>query len=125
MIIAPLFLLAFGLGFAGMILLVRGMRGVPSLSEPRCAKCGYDLRGSAGAPAGVCPECGADLTKPRAVRWGDYRKRPKLIWTGAALLDSTAPEEWHRLVVVVVVVVVVRRPELALPAPLEEAPARA
>ena len=86
MIIAPLFLLVFGLGFAGMILLVRGVRGVPSLSEPRCAKCGYDLRGSAGAPAGVCPECGADLTKPRAVRWGDYRKRPKLIWTGAALL---------------------------------------
>ena len=84
--IAPLFLLAFGLGVVGLILLVRGMRGAPSLSEPRCAKCGYDLRGFSGAPPQVCSECGADLTRPHAVRWGRYPRRTKLINSGVALL---------------------------------------
>ena len=84
--LGPLFIVALAAGLPGLVLLVRGLRGTPSLSEPRCAKCGYDLRGYAGAPPGACSECGADLAKPDAIRWGEYRKRPKLIWTGAALL---------------------------------------
>ena len=84
--IAPLFLLSFLLTIVGLVLLVRGWRGVPSLSEPRCAKCGYDLRGAGAAPPAVCSECGADLAKPGAVRWGDYRRQPKLLWAGGALL---------------------------------------
>lgn len=86
----PLFLLLIGMGIMGAILCIRGWIGVPVLSEPKCAKCRYDLRGYSGAPPTVCSECGADLTTPGAVRWGEYRRRPRLMWTGAAMLALPA-----------------------------------
>lgn len=85
MIAGPAVLLLVVGFLIGLVLVYRGWRGVPMLSEPRCAKCGYDLRGFAGAPPAVCSECGSDLTKPHAVRWGQYRRRPRLIWAGAAV----------------------------------------
>lgn len=69
----------------GLGLLVRGWRGMPMLSEPRCAKCDYDLRGFAGRPPTVCTECGSDLARPHAIRWGKHQRRPRLMWAGAAM----------------------------------------
>jgi hypothetical protein len=71
--------------FVGLAVFVRGWHGVPTLSEPCCAKCGYDLRGFAGAPPTVCNECGSDLTRARAIRWGKHQRRPRMMWAGAAL----------------------------------------
>ena len=87
MIAGPLLLLlSIALLGVGLALMYRGWRGTPDLTAPKCAKCGYDLRGVAGGPPAVCSECGADLTKPGGVRWGDYRRRPGMMWAGAAVL---------------------------------------
>jgi hypothetical protein len=70
----------------GIILIVRGWRGTPEFSEPHCRKCDYDVRAlDWTADTRICPECGSDLTQPKAVRFGHYRRRPKLIWTGVGL----------------------------------------
>ena len=82
----PLAVLLVAMAVIGATLFIRGWIGSPLLSEPRCAKCRYDLRGYAAAPPTVCTECGADLTKPGAVRWGEYRRRPRLMWVGAPML---------------------------------------
>ncbi len=82
--IFPLFLVAAMV--IGIILIVRGIRGVPEFSEPHCRKCNYDVRMlDWSREERVCPECGSDLTQPKAVRFGNYRKRPKMIWSGAGL----------------------------------------
>lgn len=82
----------FGLLFlimlpAGIVLLWRGWRGAPELSAPRCAKCKYDLRMVRfdEGPPGQCPECGADLAGRKAVRFGEYRRRPGMMIGGAVL----------------------------------------
>jgi len=67
-------------------LLLRSGRGAPSLSEPRCAKCNYDLRGFSGTAPVRCSECGADLTVQHAVLWGKYQPRPRRLWTGLAVI---------------------------------------
>ena len=86
LLIAPLVLLMILVGLIGLVLLYRGWRGVPMLSYPRCARCKYDLRGFAQQTPTKCAECGADLTAPEAIRWGDYRKQPRMMWTGAAMI---------------------------------------
>lgn len=83
LILMLLILIVFLVGAAIAVL---SSRGVPELSEPRCAKCGYDLRGFAQTPPTRCSECGTDLTVPKAVRWGEFRRRPKLLWISAGLL---------------------------------------
>jgi len=81
-IVMPLAIAAvFGAG-----LLARGMRGAPVFSEPRCAKCKYDLRGSFPNAPTNCPECGASLATPNAVSWGKNVRQPRLIRIGAAML---------------------------------------
>jgi hypothetical protein len=70
----------------GANLLVKGLRGVPTFSEPRCAKCNYDLRGSFPNAPINCPECGAELSRPNAVTWGKNVRQPRMIRIGAALL---------------------------------------
>jgi hypothetical protein len=56
--------------------------GVPKLTEPHCAKCGYDLRGYTAEPPTRCSECGADLTGRDAVRWGEMqRPRGVMFWS--------------------------------------------
>jgi hypothetical protein len=51
---------------------------------PTCRKCGHDLRGVA-ADTASCPECGADLSHPGAVRTGRGRVRPVLLGFGVML----------------------------------------
>ncbi|MAX25406.1 MAG: hypothetical protein CMJ19_12975 [Phycisphaeraceae bacterium] len=48
-------------------------KGKPQLSEPYCAKCGYDLRVNWDSSM-VCPECGADLKAKGAVNFGTMKK---------------------------------------------------
>ncbi|MBP7937138.1 MAG: hypothetical protein KA354_21040 [Phycisphaerae bacterium] len=70
----------------GVFLVYRGIRGVPTLSDPKCSKCGYDLRWVKPEVHVVCPECGADLKAPRAVRFADHQRRPRLILIGSLIL---------------------------------------
>jgi hypothetical protein len=70
----------------GANLLAKGIRGVPVFSEPRCAKCNYDLRGSFPNAPTNCPECGAELSRPNAVTWGKNVRQPRMIRVGAALV---------------------------------------
>ncbi|MCA9283571.1 MAG: hypothetical protein KDA22_00035 [Phycisphaerales bacterium] len=58
-------------GVFGVILLLRGVRGLRDPSERRCPTCDYDLRGAAGRR---CPECGHECRherrfSPRHVGW--------------------------------------------------------
>lgn len=61
--------------------------------EPRCRRCAHDLR-SVKPSVGACPECGADLSKPDAVRTGRRRVRPVVATLGFALLALTAGAAW-------------------------------
>lgn len=71
----------------GLILIWQGWRGVPAFSEPYCRRCGYDMRGlNWGSPERICPECGSDVTKPGAIRFGKYERRPKRIVAGVAVV---------------------------------------
>lgn len=73
--------------FFGLILIWRGLRGVVEFSEPLCTHCQYDLRAlDWTSDKRNCPECGADLKKPKVVRFGVYRKRPRRIIAGAVLI---------------------------------------
>jgi hypothetical protein len=60
----------------GLTLIYTGLRGVPSLCAPACAKCGYDLRGFTGEPPTACSECGANLTRPGTVRLARLQRQP-------------------------------------------------
>jgi hypothetical protein len=86
--ILPLILL--GLLIAGFAMIALGIRGRPVFSSPRCARCSYDLRAVnfMTQQAGTCPECGADLSTPRAVTFGKLQKRPGLIALGIGLALS-------------------------------------
>jgi hypothetical protein len=70
----------------GIVLLFRGLRGVPVLSLPTCARCGYDLRGHDPETQPRCPECGNDLSASWAVRFGERRRRPRLLLAGTVLV---------------------------------------
>lgn len=69
----------------GLGLLIAGLRGKRIDDHPWCRKCKFDLFGSP-ADAEACPECGADLTQPKAVRIGQRRKRRGVIASGVVLL---------------------------------------
>lgn len=66
-------------------LLIVGLRGRRVDDHPLCRRCGFDLT---GRPAGStrCAECGADLTRPRAVRVGRRVRRRGALAIGALLL---------------------------------------
>lgn len=61
--------------------------------EPRCRKCAHDLRSIDPAKRG-CPECGADLTKRRAVLTGRRSVRPVVTSVGCVLLALAALTSW-------------------------------
>ena len=75
----------------GVGLLLFGWRGMVLLSEPHCAKCGYDLRASLMANPNEatrrCPECGLDLADRQAVHFGRSAKRPRLMLSGGVLIS--------------------------------------
>lgn len=81
-------LLGLGLLWSGLLPRRRG-------DEPRCAACDFDLRGRRADPddanaraddVAICPECGADLARERAVVHGRRRRRPRRAALGALLL---------------------------------------
>lgn len=74
------------IALAGLVLLVRGIRGEADLSFPGCAGCGYDLRGRDLTAVAACPECGKSLSEPRAVHFGRYRRKPRMMMLGAAMI---------------------------------------
>lgn len=74
---------------AGVTLLTLGLRGKRLNDHPHCRRCGYDVSAAGEAPGGaptICPECGRDLTRPRAIRIGARRRRRGMIAAGSAML---------------------------------------
>jgi len=70
----------------GSLHLIRaGWRGKRIDDHPLCRKCGYDLSGTPQLPD-TCPECGARLSRRRAVRIGNRQRRPRMVWLGIWLL---------------------------------------
>jgi hypothetical protein len=69
----------------GTFFLWLGLRGRRVDDHPICRKCGFDLF---GRPEGsdLCAECGADLTRPRAIRDGRRARRRGLVAMGVLLL---------------------------------------
>lgn len=61
-VMAALIIVLLLLGTA--LVLLRWWSAPPAVSEPRCARCGYPVRGLTGD---VCPECGSDLSQRGAV----------------------------------------------------------
>lgn len=76
-------------GALAFLLIRRGLRGTPIHDHPLCAKCRYDLTGRPNEST-RCPECGADLEKPKAVRIGARKRRLRPLLVGSSLLLLTA-----------------------------------
>lgn len=68
----------------GLTLLILGLHGRRISTHPHCRKCKFDLTGLA-SPA-VCPECGSDLSHPRAIALNLRKRLPLAIWSGATVL---------------------------------------
>ena len=70
---------------AAVVLLVLGWRGRRVNDHPLCRRCGFDLF---GRPAGstVCSECGADLSRRRAIRVGARRRLRGVVAASLLLL---------------------------------------
>jgi hypothetical protein len=70
------------LGCVGLLLLVRGIRGVVIGSSPHCPRCHHDLSGL--TLPGACPECGRSTEL--GVRIGSRRRSLRAAVAGAFLL---------------------------------------
>src|SRR5687768_13486638 len=68
----------------GVWLARRGWRGRKVNDHPACRRCGFDLFGLPETSA-ACPECGADLRWPRAVRDGVRERRRGVAASGVTL----------------------------------------
>lgn len=79
-----LFLIPVIFLLTGLALSIIGWRGKKLNDHPHCRKCRFDLFGSPDAK--ICPECGHDLKKEKAVRHGIRAKRRGMLGTGCALL---------------------------------------
>ena len=65
-----------------LVVIVKAWCGKTIDDHPVCQRCQYDVYGITGP---TCPECGADLTDPCAVRVGNRRRQPALLTAGLAL----------------------------------------
>lgn len=72
----------------GAALFAAGMRGRRIDDHPLCRKCGFDLTGKP-AESARCAECGADLSKPNAIRVG-HRVRRRALGVAGLLLGGVA-----------------------------------
>ena len=72
------------IALAGVVLAYLGLRGRVVGGEPRCRRCGFDLRGN--PDAANCGECGADLKRLGAMRHGRRVRRPRFVVAGVTLL---------------------------------------
>lgn len=84
----PLFLILASMLCVGALLAFLSWRGRRINRVPACRDCNFDLTGVAGI---TCPECGAGLRRPRAIRIGQRRR----VWTafvlGLLLILGSAP----------------------------------
>ena len=78
------------LALAAIALLIWSWRGRRVGEHPHCRRCGFDLFGNPAANR--CGECGADLTRRRAVAVGLRRRRPLVAAT--ALFLALACGAW-------------------------------
>jgi hypothetical protein len=69
----------------GLALVAAGLRGRRIDNHPVCRRCGFDLVGIYPA-AGRCTDCGASTEAVGAVRLGNRRRRPRMVWAGAVVL---------------------------------------
>lgn len=69
----------------GLLLFFLGRRGRTINDHPVCAKCHFDLVG-VYPDALICPECGADLSHPSAVRHGVRVPRRRMKFAGILTL---------------------------------------
>ena len=76
--------LVAGVAVLGLSLVALGLRGRRVGDHPLCRQCGFDLRGTPAAT--VCNECGADLTRPKAIQIGHLQRRRRQLAWGLALL---------------------------------------
>jgi hypothetical protein len=67
----------------GIALVVLGWRGRRVDDHPVCRRCRFDLFG-APADQRACPECGGDVTAPRAKRIGNRERRRRTLYAGLA-----------------------------------------
>ncbi|MEX2219586.1 MAG: hypothetical protein WD749_12605 [Phycisphaerales bacterium] len=81
---APVLLGLIAAIVTGVVLVILGLRGKRLNRNPTCGDCRFDL---SGRPEGTitCPECGAGLKRPGAIRIGQRRKRPLFIVGGGVL----------------------------------------
>jgi hypothetical protein len=79
--VPPLLWLLICLAMAGGAwLLWNGLRGRRVGDAPSCGRCSYSV---AGISSDVCPECGADLTCPNGVLFGQRVRKPRRAVVGA------------------------------------------
>ena len=83
------FLILTGVLLAGATLAFLGWRGRRINRVPACRDCGFDLSGV--LPNGVtCPECGAGLRRPKAVRNGQRKRLKTAIALGILLMIGSS-----------------------------------
>jgi predicted RNA-binding Zn-ribbon protein involved in translation (DUF1610 family) len=70
-------------------LLLLGIRGRRVNEHPVCRACRFNLSGLAPV-ALACPECGASLASPRAIRVGERRRIARLVLAAVVLLGAGA-----------------------------------
>ena len=84
MVVALIVLIVVGCG-----LTAAGLRGRRTDDHPLCRRCRFDLTGRPTTAERRCPECGADLARPRAVVVGHRRRRTALLTGGLAVSVPT------------------------------------
>ena len=92
----------------GVAVTIVGRRGRRIDDHPLCRRCRFDLTGRPADADRRCPECGADLSPPRAVVVGHRQRRPVVLAMGITLAGLTlvtagaigygraAGVDWHR-----------------------------
>lgn len=85
LVIVTLLVIVGSATLIGAVLLTLGLRGRRIDDHPVCARCRFDLSG-APEPRTTCPECGRDVSTPKAIKVGQRRRRPRMLMSGAAAL---------------------------------------